>query len=54
MVIPVEGLFSALRTQGQSMAGNCSVGKSKGNDAMSLPHPQTERKTIILWNQEHV
>lgn len=54
MVIPGGGLFSALWTQGQSMAGNYSAGKSKGNDAVSLPHPQTERKTIILWNQEHV
>ena len=33
------------------MAGNYSVGKIKGNDALSLSDPQTERKAIINWNR---
>lgn len=40
-------MFFTLQTQGQSMAGNYSVGKIKGNDALSLPDLQTERKAVI-------
>lgn len=36
------------------MAGNYSAGNIKGNDALSLPDPQTERKAIINGKQEQV
>lgn len=29
------------------MAGNDSAGKIKGNDALSLPDPQTKRKPLL-------
>lgn len=40
-------MFFILQTQRETMAGDYSAGKIKGNDALSFLDPQTERKAII-------
>lgn len=52
MVILLGGLFFA-HTEAEGGMDH-SAAKTKGNDAVSLPHPQTGRKTIIHGNQKQV